>query len=294
MTNRRKNLFVFYELNENKKTYHSNLVRLYTNPLIIDEDHQIEILGTRHLASWNDFHNNISIVSDMLENSKEYINQNSDIHFIYGSSYYFQRSQVNNIKGNSLRDEYEKFMQETIQEAIAKVDLNNLCLNITLTILSGHFLKAVTKEEMQEKIIQSEIKVPRLFPEKMMDTQIYDDIHEFQQRVLLSNSYKTPEIEPDLDINVLESMIEISLRLPKSTWSYERLTSIIFQRMSEFEENLVKQERVKQQIRYDDFIRSLNLPPAFHCGMKIHEEDLFPEDLEFFHLIKCYRFTSTI
>ena len=83
MMNRKKSLFLFFELNENEKTYHANLVRLYTNPLIIDEDNQIEILGICQLVNWTDFYCNNVILLDMLRNSKDYIIKNSDILISY-------------------------------------------------------------------------------------------------------------------------------------------------------------------------------------------------------------------
>ena len=182
MMNRRKNLFLFYELNEDEKTYHSNLVRLYTNPLIIDEDNQIEILGICQLENWTDFYCNNLVLLDMLRNSKDYIIKNSDIHFIYGSSFYFRPVLIDSSEygipvipvdmvdsrgidfmGDYQEShEYEEFMQETIETAIELADLNALCSNITLTMLSGHFLKPVAQDKMEYLIINSEITIDKL------------------------------------------------------------------------------------------------------------------------------------
>ena len=316
MMNRRKNLFLFYELNEDEKTYHSNLVRLYTNPLIIDEDHQIEILGICHLENWTNFYCNISIVSNLLQNSRDYITQNSDIHFIYGSSYYYQRITVNDIKffrkphetiqaidfkGNSAEcDEYEELMQATIEDAIENANLNDLCLNISLTMLSGHLHKPVNQATMEDRIIIFEITTNKLFPEQIMRTHIDDDVYEFQQRILLSNSYKAPEIEPELEMIIPISLRNPPLRSPESSWCYERLTSMIFRMMSLTEQNLVKLEHLEQKRRYDDFMRKVSRKFDLLTGMDSsgidHDEFILPapEDQEMFHEIRCYRFTSSL
>lgn len=190
-------------------------------------------------------------------------------------------------------------MQAIFETVIELADLNALCSNITLTMLSGHFLKPVTQDKMDYLIINSEITTDKLFPEQIMDTQIDDDVYQFKQRVLLSNSYKAPEIEPDLEIINPESMMNERPELP---WCYERLTSLIFPAMSESEQNLVKEERLEQIRRYDDLehdkytyimnqVYGNDVPRmGIDNGMIIE----ISEDLVTFHQIKCYRFTSTL
>ena len=191
-------------------------------------------------------------------------------------------------------------MQAIFETVIELADLNALCSNITLTMLSGHFLKPVTQDKMEYLIINSEITTDKLFPEQIMDTQIDDDVYQFKQRVLLSNSYKAPEIEPDLEMITPESMMN---ERPESPWSYERLTSLIFLAMTESEQNVVKEERLEQIRQYDNmtghnrYTRVMNQIYDNHFPRMGIDNGMIikiSKDLETFHQIKCYRFTSTL
>ena len=104
----KQNLFLFFEENERRSVIDRNLVLLYANRCIIDEDDEFEICGVYQLQKVSDLMFNFTkplykthakqrtykesfdrnIMSDAFERAHLYGSNSIDTHFIFGSSFH--------------------------------------------------------------------------------------------------------------------------------------------------------------------------------------------------------------
>ena len=158
----RQNLFLFFEENERKTTIDRNLVRLYANRCIIDEDDGFEICGVYELDNVSDLmydimnplyrthayqrtlkeSNDRNILSDAFE--KAHVNESNSIdsHFIIGSIFHAMEIEWATVTIKSRTQKLIEWMSEEMKSQEVKT--------IQVTFLCGYRSALATNKTREE------------------------------------------------------------------------------------------------------------------------------------------------
>ena len=167
-TDREKFLVVFYEDSEDPNDFNTHLVNMYVNPLIINENHPVDIIAAeklhkfsqadiesplfcRHALEKSD--GDLDIIRKTIDKSKDWIKIDSDVHFIFGSSFYFppdflQDSPfVNQIDLQFNMSTFHNIFEKLIVETVLKLRSDQF--NISCTLLQGRHDGFATEDDQK-------------------------------------------------------------------------------------------------------------------------------------------------
>ena len=177
MEKRNRNIILFFEENDNVKCISSNMVRLYMNRFIIDEEERFEITGVFNLTrvpvihvrrrdpkiSMRNWIKDQHIIKTAFEKLEIFTLLKTDIHIFMGTTFYLEDSRMC-WRFTSFNESLINFLQKLADKCCSTS-------SIALTLLNGENRGHHTKETVREEY---EINFTSLSLNNDLENFLYD------------------------------------------------------------------------------------------------------------------------